>query len=263
MSAKTKFTVFTKPWEMALPDLGKFVKSMGFDGIELPVRPGYQVEPDTMERTLPEAVKILADFGLKIGSVAAAVDERTITICGNSDIPIIRICSSVKKGETYTDFKERTQREFDSLVPILDKNNVTLGLQNHCGRFVCNAMGIRDLIENYDSKHIGAVLDFAHCALDGEPTEVAIDIVWSHLCMVNLKNAFWRRVNGPEAGAAQWEDYWTTGRQGLASWPEAAEELKKRDYKGDVCLTAEYTDKKAVDRLIKEDIKFVKELFEE
>jgi sugar phosphate isomerase/epimerase len=122
-------------------------------------------------------------------------------------------------------------------------------------------MGIRHLIENYDPKHIGAVWDAAHNALNGEEPELAIDIVWSHLCMVNLKNAFWLRTNGPEAEVVSWKPYWTTGRQGLASWPRVAAELKRRNYEGVVCLTAEYSDEGSVNRLIAEDIAFAKSLF--
>src|SRR4051812_40035974 len=77
-----EFTVFTKPWKMPLPELARHVKQLGFDGIELPIRPGYQVEPADAIKGLPEAVKIMADHGLRIASVAGDFDEATITACG-------------------------------------------------------------------------------------------------------------------------------------------------------------------------------------
>jgi len=104
------------------------------------------------------------------------------------------------------------------------------------------------------------VLDLAHCALDGECEELAVDIVWPHLCMVNLKNAVWRRT-GTTDGVAQWQHEWVAGREGLCAWPVVAAELLKRGYAGPVCLTAEYTDEAAVDRLIAEDIAFARGLF--
>ncbi|HRR91473.1 MAG TPA: sugar phosphate isomerase/epimerase, partial [bacterium] len=67
---------------------------------------------------------------------------------------------------------------------------------------------------------------------------------------------------GPEL-EAEWEIYWTSGKQGLASWRRVAEYLKKRNYRGVICLTAEYTTKDEVDRLIAEDIKFARSLFYE
>ena len=91
---------------------------------------------------------------------------------------------------------------------------------------------------------------------------MALDIIWSHLCLVNLKSAFWQRANRPEAPVAEWQPHWTTGRHGRANWPRVAAELKRRNYHGVVCLTAEYSDEPAVDRLIAEDIAFAKSLFE-
>lgn len=254
------FTVFTKPWRMPLPELGKYVSELGFDGIEFPLRPGYQVEPEDVAKGLPAAAKQLADFGVKIYSVAGPSDEATIAACAEAGVPIIRVMVSVG-DEGYLAAVEKAQREYDALIPLLDKHGVKLGVQNHCHRFVANAIGLRHLMEKYDPKHIAAVWDAAHCALDGELPELAVDILWSHLCMVNLKNGIWQRTNGPEAEVAEWKTYWTSGRQGLASWPKVADELKKRDFEGIVCLTAEYSDHDSADRLTAEDIAFAKSLF--
>jgi sugar phosphate isomerase/epimerase len=256
------FTVFTKPWKTPLPALGAFVHRLGFDGVELPVRPGYQVEPNNVRKGLPDAAKILGDCGVKIASVAGPADEATIATCAECGIPVIRVMAGIGP-EGYMTSEARLQREYDALVPVLDRYGVTLGVQNHCDQFVSNAMGLRHLIEKYDRRHIAAVWDAAHNGLNGEEPELAIDIVWSLLCMVNLKNAYWQRANGPEAEVAQWRPYWTLGRHGLASWPRVVAELKRRGYKGVVCLPAEYTDEPAVDRLIAEDIAFAKSLFTE
>ena len=46
---KITYSVFTKPWKtQPLREVGEFVAGLGFDGIELPVRPGYQVEPENV-----------------------------------------------------------------------------------------------------------------------------------------------------------------------------------------------------------------------
>jgi sugar phosphate isomerase/epimerase len=255
------FTVFTKPWTMPLRQLGPFLKGRGFDGIELPVRPGFQVEPDQMARGLSEAVRLLADYGLTVNSIAGPTTEAAIAACAEAGVPIIRICVDVPAGSSYLEHEARIQRELDALVPALGRYGVKIGIQNHCDRYIANAMGIRHLIEQYNPAHVGAVLDLAHCALNGEIPALALDIVWSHLCMVNLKNAYWRRTNGPEAPVATYEHYWTSGGQGLCSWATVAAELQQRKYDGPVCLTAEYSDAGAVDRLIAEDIIYARSLF--
>lgn len=260
MESPVTFSVFTKPWKMPIPELARFVRSLGFDGIELPVRPGYPVLPENVLRDLPRAAREMAEHGLTIYSIAGPADEPTIAACAEARVPVIRIMANIGP-EGYLATEAALQRHFDALIPLLERYGVTIGVQNHCGRFVANASGLRRLIGRYDPRHIAAVWDAAHNALQGEEPELAIDIVWDHLCMVNLKNAIWRRRNGPEAEVADWEVYWTSGRQGLASWPRVAAELKRRGYRGVVCLTAEYNDGTAVNRLIAEDLAFARSLF--
>ena len=263
MAEKTvPLTVFTKSWkEKSIPALGELVRNMGFDGIELPVRPGFQVEPDNVEKGLPRAAKELAELGLKIHSIAGPTDERTVAACGEAGVPIIRICVAIDTSKGYMASVDRFRKECEALVAVLDEHGVAIGVQNHCDAFIGSALGVVHAIEPFDRKHVCAVLDIAHCGLDGEPEELAIDIAWPYLSMVNLKNAFRRRSTGPEAEEVRWKHYWTSGRQGFASWSRAAEILRRRGYAGPVCLSAEYSDGDSVGRLIAEDIAFAKELF--
>jgi sugar phosphate isomerase/epimerase len=261
-SSKIKYSVFIKPWKQPLSVLSKRIKGWGFDGIELPVRPGCQVQPENVVRDLPHAVKQMADAGLKIFSIAGPTDEATIATCAEAGVPVIRIMVPIG-DDGYMATEARFQNEFNNLLPLLEKYKVRIGVQNHLGKFICNAMGLRHLIETYDPHLIGAVWDAAHNALNGEDPEMGIDIVWSHLCMVNLKNAFWKQMNGPESEQVRWQPWWTNGRQGLANWLRVAAELRRRAYQGVVCLTAEYSDEPSVERLIAEDLIYAKACFEE
>jgi len=210
---------------------------------------------------VPGAVAQLADCGIQIASIAGPTDELTIRACGESGVPIIRICPRIEEiGYLATEAK--FQREFDELVPILDECGVSIGIQNHCNQWISSCAGVRRLIEKYDPRHICAVWDPAHNAVAGEIPELAIDLVWSHLRMVNLKSACWLRKNGPEAEVAEWQLYWTTGRQGITPWADVVAQLKKRDWQGPICLSAEYNDHDAVDRHVADDIAYARRLFE-
>jgi sugar phosphate isomerase/epimerase len=254
------FSVFTKPWKLPLPALARLVSDLGFTGIELPVRPGFQVEPEHVQWDLPAAVRRLGEVGVTITSVAATPTEPVLAACADQGIPMVRVMVSTG-DDGYMATEARTRQEYDALLPLLERYHVTLGVQNHNGRFVCHAMGLRHLLEGYDPRYIGAVWDPAHNSLNGEEPELALDIIWPYLRMVNLKNAYWQRATGPEAEHATWRPYWTSGRQGLASWPRVARELKRRGYTGVLCFSAEYTDEEAVNRLIAEDIAFARTLF--
>jgi len=260
--ASNLFTVFTKPWKMPLPVLGRFVAGLGFDGVELPVRPDYQVEPQDIAAGLPEAARILGDCGVRIVSIAGPTDETAIAACAEAGVPIIRICQSMDDADGYLAAERKVREQYDALVPLLDRHGVTLGVQNHCDLQAPNALALRCLLEGYDPRHIAAVWDPAHCALNGERPELAADIVWPHLCMLNLKNAVWTPTSAPEADFATWRHTWVGGRAGLCPWPIVAAELKRRAYAGPICLTAEYSDGESVDRLIAEDLAFARSLFD-
>ncbi len=260
--ANIQFSVFSKPWKtQSLAELGELVRTLGYDGIEFPVRPGYQVEPENVVRDLPPAARQLAEFGVRIYSVAGPTDEATIVACAEAGVPIIRTMARIAPGERYTEAEERYRREYDALLPLLEQHGVTIGVQNHCGRFVTHAVGLRALLQGFDPRYVAAVWDAAHEALSGSPPDLALDAIWPHLCMVNLKNAYWQRSNGPEAAYAEWQHYWTSGPHGLAVWPRVIEELKERRYEGVVCLTAEYSDQTLVERLAGEDLAYAKSLF--
>src|SRR5919199_6517524 len=89
-----EFSVFTKPWKVPLPDLGKFVAGLGFDGVEFPVRPGYQVEPEHIGRDLPGAAETLAEHGVRIASVATLPTPEAIAACARLGIPVIRVMAA-------------------------------------------------------------------------------------------------------------------------------------------------------------------------
>jgi sugar phosphate isomerase/epimerase len=260
MSDKIVFSVFVKPWpKKSIAELGHMVHWMGFDGIELPVRPGFPVNPENAATELPKTVKTLAEHNVKIYSIAGSLTEAMIAACAAAGVPTLRVMVPVG-ADGYLATEEQTRKEFDAILPVLERHHVRIGVQNHCGKYICNASGLRTLVDKYDPKYVGAVWDAAHNALQGEEPELAIEIVWPHLCMVNLKNAVWRRKNAANAPIPEWAPYWTPGREGLASWTRVMAELKRRQYSGVVCLTAEYSDEAQVDNHIADDLNFARAL---
>lgn len=256
------WSVFTKPWKNKTPDeLGALVSGLGFNGIEFPLRPGYQVEPADAETGLPALNKTLSQYGVKITSVASNTDERTFAACQAADVRLLRIMVGADPKLGYMKSIERTKRELEALVPLCEKYGVTIGVQNHYGFGVFNTMELRHLLEDFDPRYVGAVWDAAHSALSAEIPAQAIDIIWDKLVLVNLKTAYYRRVNGPEAAQAKFEPYFTTGRNGWASWKDIAGELIRRGYAGNICMPAEYTDEAGVETYIAEDVAYAKSLF--
>lgn len=264
-----RITVFSKPWKLPLAEMAVAIKKLGFDGVELPVRPGFQVQPENVEKGLPEAIRILGEQGLVIGSVAGPTDEPTIAACAAAGVPIIRTLVKVPEGGSYLAVMNDAIREYEKLLPALETSGVTIGIQNHCNREVSSVMGIRYLVEKFPASAVAAVLDVGHCGLAGEFADLAVDILWDHLCLVNLKNAVWRRTNDEKDETPKFGSFWTLGRDGMGNWKSFIDELKKRKYTGDYCLSAEYSAKVGEDltgesetliQMIAEDLVYARSL---
>lgn len=263
--SNVEFAVFAKPWKaLTIPQLGTHIRTLGFDLIELPVREGFAVEPEHIERDLPKAVRDLADAGVRVLNVSCSLpldDERVFAACAEAGVPLNRVIFRLD-GLDYWEAEDRARRELDAALPLCARYGVKIGVQNHYGPTVPNtAMGLHHLVADYDPKYVGAVFDPAHNGLQGEDPEPAFDIVRSHLAFVNLKNSYWQRLEGPEATSATWAPYWTTGRHGRTSWPRVAAKLAAIGYQGAICFSAEYTAQHDVDRLIVEDLAYATTVF--
>ena len=253
--------VFTKPWrDVPLRDLGALVRRLGFRAVELPVRPGYQVVPERAMTALPEAVRVLADRGVAVASVAASPEYGIIEACARAGVPLIRDMARVLPGERYTEAEVRLRTEYALLGSALAGAGVRLGIQNHAGSFVPNALGLRALLSDLDPASFVAVWDAAHEALAGMAAQYALDVIGSRLGMVNLKNGYWQRAADPATAGQAWKIVWVGGRDGLARWDKVVQLLRDRGYSGVICLTAEYSDASAVDLLIAKDAAYVRAL---
>lgn len=264
MTLANPLTLFVKPWKaLSLAELGRFVHDTGFDAIELPVRPGFPCEPDTIERDLPEAVRILGDHGVSVLNITADLplhDERLYAACAQAGVDLNRVMFRLN-GRNYWEAEDNARRRLDAALPLCEQYNVRIGVQNHSAGFVApNALGLYHLLRECDTRYIGAIWDAAHEALEGMEPEPALDVMEGFLYVVNLKNGYWRRTNGPEADVAEWQRYWTSGRHGRAHWPRVVAKLDAMGYQGPICLTAEYSDATAVDRLISEDLAYIRSL---
>jgi sugar phosphate isomerase/epimerase len=260
-----EFAVFVKPWKkLSIPELAKHIYKLGFRWIELPVRAGFACQPEWIGTQLPQAVAQFRDEGILILNVTVALpldDERMYAACAECGIHLDRVMFERREGENYWAAEKRARLELDAAMPLCERYGFRIGIQNHYGGYVpVNGMGLYHLVKDYDPRYVGAIWDPAHNALEGEEPEPALDMVASHLCIVNLKNAFWQRVSAPKQ-EAKWKVYWTTGRQGRADWRRVAVKLKAMQYRGAACFSAEYSAEEQVDQLIAEDLAYARKCF--
>jgi sugar phosphate isomerase/epimerase len=254
--------VFTKPWKnVPLGELVARISAMGFNSIEYPVRYGFQVDPDHSTDGLKHLSKLCSEANLQILSVAADPTESIFRACFEAGIPTVRIMAPLDRRGYLVSWSEFC-RDLDKWEVWSRRYGVKIGIQPHHSNLIADSFELYTLLRDRDPETVGAIWDAAHDALTGRDPEVGLDLVWDRLLMVNLKNAYYRRISGPEVEAV-WERYFTTGSQGLASWARVIRYLSRRGYSGPICLTAEYTRGDDVDVLVRQDLDFVKGLIAE
>ena len=168
-------SVFTKPWKDLSPDeLGEQTRRLGFDAIEFPLRAGYQADPEFARRDLPRLAKTLAQYDLAIASVASDTREETFAACQEAGVPLLRIMLGTPPGAGYLEAEQTWKRELARLLPLCERYQVKLGVQQHIGSGVFSSMELRHVLEGFDPHWIGAIWDAAHSALAGKLPEQAL-----------------------------------------------------------------------------------------
>jgi len=149
---------------------------IGFDGVDLTVRPGGHVEPEGVERDLPRAFAAIEAAGLRHESVTTAVED-----AGNPlDRRVLEAAAAggarYYRMNWYRFSQEKsmpeTLAECARLVRGLGELSGRLGLvgcyQNHAGRLVGASLweGWR-ILEEADPETMGFQYDIRHAVVEG------------------------------------------------------------------------------------------------
>ncbi|MET3566793.1 sugar phosphate isomerase/epimerase [Leifsonia sp. 563] len=258
----TTWSVFTKPWrEPQVGALGELVAGMGFDAVELPVRPGYQVTPDEVSTALPAAARELARSGVRVASIASGTDEATFAACADAGVPFIRIMVPIGVNG-YAATGTEIRRVLAGLSERAERYGVRVAVQPHYDDYIADSSELFALLQDVDPRHVAAIWDSAHDALARKRPEHGLELLWPWLGIVNLKSAYYERVDEPASafGDPVWEPVFTDARSGMAEWGRALAYLAERGFAGPICLTAEYTDESDLVAKVTRDLEYAQSL---
>ncbi|CAM3729147.1 sugar phosphate isomerase/epimerase [Occultella aeris] len=239
------WSVFTKPWSAMPPGpLGELVAGLGFAGAEVPVRPGCYLDPDNVGERLADFVRSLAEYGVKVTSVAADPVEPVLAACAEAGVSMVRTMAPV--DQDYRAGVGRLHREWATAVPWCDRYGVTVVVQQHHGTYVESTLGILQLIE--DLPGFKLAWDAAHDALTGVDPVRSLELAGPRLGQVNLKNARYRRVPDPVSGAPRYRPWFGPAESGMADWSRVLAWLHATGWSDPICLHPEYTDAATTER---------------
>jgi L-ribulose-5-phosphate 3-epimerase len=204
---RLKVYIFSKHLQfLDYKELADAAASMGFDGVDLSVRPNGHVLPERVEDDLPKAVEALKKAGLKPSLMTTAVNQ------ANDPTDKKLLTTAAKLGFTHYRMNWYPYPENkpmpDSLevlsqkVNALGELNKQLGLkgyyQNHAGILVGSVIWeIYELLKNADPNYMGIQYDIRHAMVEGATSwENGVKLIHERIQSISVKDYRWQLKDG-------------------------------------------------------------------
>jgi sugar phosphate isomerase/epimerase len=249
-----QLVMFTKHLqEFPVAEAAKRVKAMGFDGLDLTVRPGGHVVPERVGVELPKAVADARAEGLTVPMISTAItaatsphSEAILAAAAHDDIRKIKLGYwNIPKGGTLRQALDQSRRELDGLEKLAETYHVTLGIHNHSGPgYVnCQPAVLWTILRDRDPDRIASYFDAGHAAVEGGNGgwSQSFDLLSPQIRMIAIKDFAWK--SEPGKPKAVWHDLQVPLRDGIVPWPAFFERLSHTTFDGPISLHSEYQGK--------------------
>jgi sugar phosphate isomerase/epimerase len=239
-----KLCFFSKPLpEMDWRRLAESAKRVGFDGIDLTVRPEGHVRPERAAEDLPKAVEVIRAAGLDVPMITtdlvSAADPAApgiLSTAGKLSIPFY------KPGYYQYDFVDvrrelaRAGERFRGLAELGKQCRMQVGYHNHEGYIGAAVWDMASVIEPLDPRWVGYYFDVRHATAEGGVGgwKIATNLVAPRLKMVAVKDFYWEKT------AKGWIDQNCPLGEGMVDWKYYFKALARAGFHGPISLHLEY-----------------------
>jgi len=267
---------------LPLPELAQNLKGLGFDGVDLPCRPGSPITHANGPEKLPEAKKIFENHGLRVErlvtslSEANAETERLLETIHEIGVRKIRIdgygFGGQYEGKTPREVLAIAQKRLPALGKLLEKHQVAGAVQNHSGSSLSvNLSCCLLMLADCNPEWVGVQYDPGHCTISGEPPEMAAGLLGPQLQSVNFKSPRQEYFVEPKTGKLTYKPIWVPLRDGMLDVPAVLTALQEAGYTDPISIHAEYrnyfyyieTDAEATNGLVAKDVTYLRSLMRE
>jgi sugar phosphate isomerase/epimerase len=200
----------------------------GIRGIDLVVRPGGRVVPESVEKDLPARIADAKKFNLvtdmMVSGIISASDpftERVIKTASESGIKYYRLGwfdYDPKLGIEET--LEKSRIVLKDLVEINRKYKIHGGYQNHAGPRVGGPVwDLHEILAGIDPEFLGSQYDVRHAMVEGANTWIlGMKLIAPHIRTLAIKDFTWKTINGKTQavtvpmgeGMINWDTYFKT-----------------------------------------------------
>ncbi len=243
--ASGTISIFSKNLQwLNYDEMATVAKELGFNGIDLTVRPNGHVTPERVEEDLPKAVAAIRKAGLDVYMMTTAISsaeepytERILKTASSLGIGYYRLnWFKYSAGEDITKDLEKFKTALKKLEQLNKKYNIHGAYQNHAGAyFGAPVWDIWMVINDMDPRWIGCQYDIRHATVEGGNSwQLGLQLLQLHIRSINIKDFYW----------AKKEDKWVEQNvplgEGMVDFKKYIELLKTFHFNGPISVHYEY-----------------------
>ncbi len=242
---KLKVHIFSKHLQfLDYQSVAEQAAIMGFEGIDLTVRPGGHVLPGEVEEQLPMALEAIHRGGSKCKIITTSVtnakdkqDVQVLTTGAQNGIELYRTdWFHYKEGVRMQDSLE-AHRKIVRELSILSKHlGLTGCYENHAGLLIgASPWEVLALLEGAEQEFFGVQFDIRHACVEGGLSwENSVRLLKDHIKNITLKDFKWKKMKG------QWQPVNTPIGEGQVDFKKYFGLLKKYGIAVPAILHLEY-----------------------
>jgi sugar phosphate isomerase/epimerase len=238
--------IFSKHLQF-LPDyqsMAEVAAEIGFDGVDLTVRPGGHVRPEDVEKDLPLAVESIKSVGLKVPMI--------VTQLTASDDPYAELIvksaralniSFYRMGYMRYDDKIGVERSLSQirskivgLIELNKKYKMNAAYQNHAGDRVGGPVwDLWLLMKDFDPQWISCQYDVRHATVEGAYSwPLAMELLFPYIKTTAIKDYYWIKDKN------KWKIQNCPLGEGMVDFETYFQHYKRAGITGPVSLHIEY-----------------------
>jgi len=227
-------------------EMAAAAREIGFDGIDLTVRPGGHVEPARVVEDLPEAARIIREEGMKVPMMTTAVNDpdhhlsrKVLETAAEQGIKYYRMgYYRYSADEPISATLDKAKSRMEGLARLNERIGIRGAYQNHAGDgyFGSPLWDIGWILKDIPSEWIGCQFDLRHASVESTLSwKTDLRLIIKRIHSLAVKDSCWEVGDSGFAKAA----YCPLG-EGFAQFPVLLEMLSGSSFRGPVSIHFEY-----------------------